>query len=307
MSAPPKSFDPATQAVYDAIANHDNRALPALLDQWLVLPLSEEAAASLFQACCNKQGAGLVRILVDKGLRSNQRALDLALERQCWHVAKAMAPALGRLWGPVDTFQGPEAPTALFKVLQAGQVDVARALLPLYPDPAYAANATLHHLARSQLREVPDAFKAIAWLVEEGADPNQHLVRQTHPLEAALSARNASLGLALVQSGARFSFPHAMRKVIHCIMGCRVDHPQHLEKSRISGQGWDLVEAALASGLRLPNMLQTSWNTHYLEGSDRTTDQLHEDDVARLDGMRQSVELDRSTPKVSFPSRSSRL
>lgn len=307
MSAPLKSFDPATQAIYEAIANHDNTALPGLLDQWLATPRPANDGAFFFQACCKKQGAGLVRILVGKGLKSNQDALDLALERKCWHVAHAMVPAMVNLWPPAETFHGPEAPAALLTALLAGQVELARALLPLYPDPSAAANAALHHLARTPGKTAEEACLGISWLVSQGADPNQRAVRQTHPLEAALSARNAKMALELVRSGASFGFPHPMAKVVCCALGCRVDHPQHLETPRISAEGWDLVETALGCGFRAPQMLKTPWNTHYVEGTDRTTSQLHPEDVARFHVMIESALLDKTTPPAASPSRGPRL
>lgn len=262
-----------------------------------------------YQACSKKQGAGLVRILASAGLKCNQEALDLAVSRKCWHVALAMVPAIDQLSPPIETFSGHGGSFPLLQAIMAGQLDLARALLPLYRDRAYAANVALHNLAR-MTQPARETANAIAWLVSEGAEPNQHFIRNTHPLEAALTSgtRKVDISLALVRAGAMFSFPHAMIKVIKCVQQDYEENASHVDRSdKISAAGWELIEEALTSGLRLPPLISTIWGTQYFQGTEKLSGQLHATDIEKVRVIQERVILNKHTPSPSISASRSRL
>ena len=308
MSARPKSHDPVVQSIYDALGAHDNAALPGLLEQWKAAGGDLRHAPFFYQACAKKQGAGLVRLLVAAGLPCDQDALELAMTRNCWHAAAAMIPAVRRLPAPVLGVDGFVCSDLLLTAILGGQMQIAQDLLPLYPDRAQAANATLHSLVRIGSKRVPEAAPAIPWLVSEGANPNEPLIRRAPPLETALTAGHVEFALELIASGADLhGFRNPMEKVQNCLYRCRVEDPTHMQLPRIIEPGWQLLELALQSGLKMQPLSTSSWGSRHFEGFDKHSGQLHPADADRVQVLIDGCKLSQATHPASSLPRPSRL
>ena len=291
MSKPLTSYDPKNQKILDLIYGLSNKALDKELEGWS----QDKKQNDFFAAACCKQGAGAVRILASHGLYCEQRVLDLAVERKCWNVCKALAkvvPSLSPLY--VESYGGTLTDHPLLDALAAGEDELAHLLfeIPMSGvDQKNKASFALHALAKNPKKD-PGAAKSVGWLVQAGANPNQELIRRFHPLIVSLEKGDILFAMALLDAGAdltALSDPGA--KVAAALYRSRVSDPNHVQTSRISDDGWRLVDRALALGVQLPALVLQDpiragqGHTVGFEGFDRVSGRLHAEDASRLDAI----------------------
>ena len=288
MSKPLTSYDPKNKKILDLIYGLSNKALDKELADWS----KDKKQNDFFAAACCKQGAGAVRILASHGLYCEQRVLDLAVQRKCWNVCKALAkvvPSLSPLY--IESYGGTLTDHPLLDALAAGEDELARLLfeIPMSGvDQKNKASFALHALAKNSKKE-PGAAKSVGWLVQAGANPNQELIRRFHPLTVSLERGDVLFAMALLDAGADLTaLPDPGAKVATALYRSRVSDPKHIQAPRISEDGWRLVDRALEIGVQLPSLkLQDPvrggpGHEVIFEGFDRITGRLHVDDVLRL-------------------------
>lgn len=225
--------------------------------------------------------------------------LLLAIASGNWTLAEQMSTILPRL-DVIRTWQGGESAPQLSAALKAGRVNLSARLLSLYPDCKRAAIAAMSDLTHSK-EPATHAAASVDFLVDAGLDPNNRNLRNTPPLEAALTHGQPALAVALLDRGARFDgFTYPARKLVRCVFASRQANDAHALV--FSPAGWELLDLAVNQGLILPDLVKTKWNAFHFHGFNPLRCQVAKLDTARLLSLCENQQLQRQTPSAPSPS-----